>query len=179
MRIMPAVLYANAKGYSIEEQIELIDNTSALTHAHPISKASCNIYNFIAQEVIENPEEDFKTVITNGINKSREYYENENYKCFDKLYNDLFTLAEADIFSKGYVVDSLEVALYFCYHTTSYKEAVLKAVNTGGDTDTNAMITGGLAALYYGYDSIPSEWLEKLVKYDYIKELCDNFIESL
>jgi ADP-ribosylglycohydrolase len=69
--------------------------------------------------------------------------------------------------------------LYCCYHTDNYKEAVLKAVNYGGDTDTNAIITGGLAALYYGYDDIPETWLEQIVKLNYIKDLCKEFYNSL
>ena len=86
---------------------------------------------------------------------------------------------ESKLSSKGYVVFSLELALHTCYHTNSYKEAVLKAVNYGGDTDTNALIAGGLAALYYGYDSIPEIWLEQIVKLDYIKELCEEFYNSV
>ncbi len=179
MRIMPIVLYANAKDMPIGQQIELIGDVSALTHAHKFSKASCNIYNFIAQEILDNPDKDFKTVIVDGIDKSRKHYENEEYPCFDRLYGNLFSLDEDNLSSKGYVVYSLETALYCCYHTGSYEHAVLKAVNFGGDTDTNAIIAGALAALYYGFNSIPREWLDKIVGLDYIKELCDDFYKSL
>ena len=179
MRILPVSLYSYAKKLSVNEQMELIDNTSSLTHAHKISKASCNIYNFIVQEVLENPREDFKELIKKGLDKSRKYYDNSEYSCFNRIYDNLFMLTDDDIESKGYVVYSLEVALYSCYHTDSYKEAVLKSVNYGRDTDTNAIITGGLAALYYGYDSIPPEWIKQIVRLDYIKDLCDKFSESL
>ena len=179
MRIMPAVLYANAKEYPVDKQIELIDNISSLTHAHKISKASCNIYNFISQEVINNPDKSFQESIENGIDKSRKYYDNDEYQCFNRIYNSLFSLSADDLSSKGYVVYSLEVALYCCYHTNSYKQAVLDAVNLGRDTDTNAMIAGGLAGLYYGYDTIPSDWLSQIARIDYIKELCDKFYDSL
>jgi len=179
MRIMPAVIYANAKGYSIDKQVEFIDDISALTHAHPISKASCNIYNFISQEVINNPEKSFQRLIEDGIDKSRKYYDNEDYSCFNRIYDSLFSLSIDDLSSKGYVVYSLEVALYCCYHTNSYREAVLMAVNLGRDTDTNAMIAGALAGLYYGYSDIPSDWLNQIARIDYIKELCDKFYEIL
>ena len=110
--------------------------------------------------------------------KSRKYCENEEYPCFNKLYSSLFTQDESKIGSTGYVVDSLEVALYNCYHTTTYKEAVLKSINYGGDTDTNAIITGGLAGLYYGYGEIPGDWIE-IIKIDYIQDLCEKFYQSL
>ena len=179
MRIMPDILYANAVELIPEEKMEFINNVSSLTHAHPISQASCNIYAFIVDEILENPEDDFNELIIRGIDKSRKYYDNDEYSCFKNLYNDLFDMDDNDLSSKGYVVYSLEIALYTCYHTDSYKEAVLKAVNYGGDTDTNALIAGGLAALYYGYDSIPEIWLEQIVKLDYIKELCNEFYNSI
>lgn len=178
MRIMPAILYANAAELIPEEKIEFINNVSALTHAHPISQASCNIYRFIAEEILEHPEKDFKKLIVNGIDKSREYYDNNEYECFNRIYTDLFDMDDDNLSSKGYVVYSLEISLYSCYHTNSYKEAVLKAINYGRDTDTNGIISGGLAALYYGYDSIPEIWLEQIVKLDYIKDLCKEFFHS-
>ena len=54
------------------------------------------------------------------------------------------------------------------------KDAVLKAVNLGDDTDTVGAITGGLAGIIYGYDTIPSEWLEVLARKDDIIELADK-----
>ena len=63
----------------------------------------------------------------------------------------------------------------WCLLTTdSYKDCVLKAVNLGGDTDTIAAIAGGLAGALYGIESIPEEWLSKLIKREYIEELCDQ-----
>ncbi|RAP47540.1 MAG: hypothetical protein BZ135_01870 [Methanosphaera sp. rholeuAM6] len=179
MRIMPVSLYAYAKGLQVEEQMGLIDNVSSLTHAHSISKASCNIFNFVVQEVLNNPDEDFKALIENALDKSGKYYDNDEYDCFNRIYDSLFLLNDDEIGSGGYVVASLEVALYSCYHTDNYEEAVLRAVNYGGDTDTNAIIAGGLAAVYYGFDGIPDEWLDTLIRLDYIKGLCDEFYKSL
>ena len=51
------------------------------------------------------------------------------------------------------------------------KEAVLKAVNLGDDTDTVAAVTGGLAGLYYTYDEIPVSWRAKVQKKDWIDSL--------
>ena len=77
--------------------------------------------------------------------------------------------------SGGYVIDTIETVIYCLKTTESYKEAVLKAVNLGGDTDTNAAICGGLAGIYYGYDSIPIDWLESIYKLDEIHSLCEKF----
>lgn len=63
--------------------------------------------------------------------------------------------------------------------TNTYSEAVLKAVNLGEDTDTTGAITGGLAGLYYGYDSIPSEWIDVLVRKNDIADLVHRFTQRI
>ena len=59
-------------------------------------------------------------------------------------------------------MDSMRIAVACVAGTRSFKEAVVSAVNLGGDADTNAAITGGLAGAWYGYDAIPPEWIECL-----------------
>ena len=63
----------------------------------------------------------------------------------------------------GYVVDSLEAALWCFYSTETYRDAILAAVNLGDDADTTAAVCGQIAGAYYGEDSIPRPWLERLV----------------
>ena len=58
--------------------------------------------------------------------------------------------------------------------TDNYKDCVLKAVNLGDDTDTVAAIAGGLAGALYGYEAIPKEWRDTLIKRDFIEELCER-----
>jgi ADP-ribosyl-[dinitrogen reductase] hydrolase len=70
--------------------------------------------------------------------------------------------AEHEIRGSGYVVESLEAALWCFLHTDNYRDAILKAANLGDDADTTAAITGQLAGAYYGVEGIPSDWLEKL-----------------
>ena len=89
-------------------------------------------------------------------------------------YEEFKAIELKDIRSTGYVIDTLEASLWCIFNTTSYKDAVLKAVNLGDDTDTVGAITGGLAGIIYGYDTIPSEWLEVLAKKDDIIELADK-----
>ncbi len=67
-----------------------------------------------------------------------------------------------DIIGSGYVVESLEAALWCFYHTGNFADAVLTAVNLGDDADTTAAICGQIAGAYYGVDAIPAHWLEKL-----------------
>ena len=76
------------------------------------------------------------------------------------------------------MVDTLEAALWCLLTTDNYRDCVLKAVNLAGDTDTIAAVAGGLAGAIYGYDSIPEEWRNTLIKREYIEEMCERACQS-
>ena len=71
--------------------------------------------------------------------------------------------------SSGYVVDTLGASLWCALNSWSYEEAVLAAVNLGGDSDTTACVTGALAGIEYGFRNIPDEWIETLRGKDVIE----------
>jgi ADP-ribosyl-[dinitrogen reductase] hydrolase len=64
--------------------------------------------------------------------------------------------------STGYVVDTLEVALWAVARTDTFEDALVLAVNLGGDADTVGAVTGQLAGALHGADAIPHRWLEPL-----------------
>lgn len=70
--------------------------------------------------------------------------------------------AREDIRSSGYVVHSLEAAVWSVARTSSFADAVLLAANLGDDADTVAAITGQLAGARYGYAAIPGHWRDRL-----------------
>ena len=69
------------------------------------------------------------------------------------------------------MLSTLEASVWCFLNTDNYKDAVLKAINLGGDTDTIAALTGGLAGVYYGYDAIPQIWILQIVNPDLIYNL--------
>lgn len=74
----------------------------------------------------------------------------------------------------GYVVESLEAALW-CFDTTdSFKAAILLAANLGDDADTTAAICGQIAGAFYGESGIPPHWLEHLAKAASIRQFADR-----
>lgn len=79
-----------------------------------------------------------------------------------------------EIRGTGYVVESLEAALWCFWTTETYAQAVLAAANLGDDADTTAAICGQVAGAYYGESGIPMEWLSKLAMRDQIAELADR-----
>jgi ADP-ribosyl-[dinitrogen reductase] hydrolase len=84
---------------------------------------------------------------------------------------------ESEIKGTGYVVESLEAALWCFLHSDTFEEAVLKAVNLGDDADTTAAICGQLAGAYYGESGIPAEWRTTVVMGEEIARLAEMFIE--
>lgn len=82
--------------------------------------------------------------------------------------------SDVDINPSGYVVHSLETALWGFYHTSSYKDAILTTVNFGGDADTTGAICGQLAGAYYSKSGIPTSWLEKLTMKSEIEEMANK-----
>ena len=73
----------------------------------------------------------------------------------------------------GYVVQSLEAALWCFAGTDSYREAILLAANLGDDADTTAAIVGQIAGAFYGVEGIPPEWLAKLALREQIEEMAE------
>jgi ADP-ribosylglycohydrolase len=76
-----------------------------------------------------------------------------------------------EIRGTGYVVDSLEAALWAFSESDSFREGCLKAANLGDDADTTAAIFGQLAGAYYGKSGIPDPWLQRLCQADRIEQL--------
>jgi ADP-ribosylglycohydrolase len=80
--------------------------------------------------------------------------------------------------STGFVIDALEAALWSFYHTGTYAEGLLKAVNLGGDADTVGAIYGQLAGAYYGFEAIPSKWVQGLASNEKIDAVCNELIKK-
>jgi len=82
------------------------------------------------------------------------------------------------IVGNGYVVNSLEAALWSFASTGSFRDAILAAVNLGDDADTTAAICGQIAGAYYGVSAIPSQWLASLTMRGDIEELADRLMPA-
>lgn len=172
MRILPFVLFAEYSGYD-GDKLDLIHKASAMTHAHERSKIGCGIYAIIMQKLLETPSID--SVYTGLAEAEKTYNGNAEFYHYKRIFEPNFRKTDREeISGSGYIVDTLEAALWCLFTTDSYKECVLKAVNLGRDTDTVAAVAGGMAGALYGYDAIPKEWLNKLMKREGIEKMCER-----
>ena len=187
MRILPILFYLQSMyGINFTDvggAYEIIHNISALTHGHKRSQIACGIYISVASRLIGGM--DMKIVVSSGIYQAMKFYKGrEDYidelKHFKQLEREDFAeLPEGEIKSNGYVVDTLEAAIWCLLNTENYKDCVLKAVNLGNDTDTVAAVVGGLAGLRYGYESIPQDWVNEIARKEYVEDLCNKLYLSL
>jgi ADP-ribosylglycohydrolase len=176
MRILPLGFYLLDK--SINERFEITKQVSSITHGHIRSVIACFYYLEFARQLCEEKDkfEIYKELQRSIIDfmDSLSITQKE-IVLFDRLLKgDIFELKEDHILSSGYVLHTLEASIWCLLTTNNYKDAVLKAVNLGDDTDTTAAVTGGLAGLLYGFDTIPAKWIKQLSRKDDIEDLAER-----
>lgn len=173
MRIVPLVFYI--KDMPIEERYGITKQVSSITHGHVRSVIACFYYLEFARLLLDGRDKfeiysELKQTVTAHL-QSLEIVIDE-LSLFDRLLKgNIHDLHEHEISSSGYVLHTLEASVWCLLTTDNYKDAVLKAVNLGEDTDTTGAVTGGLAGILYGSGSIPAEWLGVLAKREDIEKL--------
>jgi ADP-ribosyl-[dinitrogen reductase] hydrolase len=180
MRILP-MAYCH-KMLNFSELIARVHDVSAITHAHTRSLMACGIYISIAVALLEGA--DPQTAYLQSLSKLETIYSSREYLLekphFARIYSgEISKLPVTEINSGGYVIDTLEAALWCLLNSSSYSQAVLTAVNLGGDTDTTAAVTGGLAGIYYGVENIPQEWMNQIARKQDIINLATRFASAV
>jgi ADP-ribosylglycohydrolase len=180
MRISPLLFYLLDK--PIYERYEITKQVSSITHGHIRSVIACFYYLEFARQLFERKDkfEIYKNLQTEVTDHLTSLSINQTeVALFDRLLKqDIHKLTDENILSSGYVLHTLEASIWCLLTTDNYKNAVLKAVNLGEDTDTTGAVTGGLAGLLYGIDNIPTNWLKQIAKYDDIENLAERLGEK-
>lgn len=174
MRILPVALYSYYRKLDVNEIIKLTNELSSLTHKHDISKLGCYIYVRYIMFLLDgkNKNEAYELIKTLDYSTYDEYAISKYERI---LKNDIASYTIDNILSTGYVVDTLECALWILLNANSYKETIIATTNIGNDTDTIGAIAGSMAGIIYGYDSIPTSWIDKLMRKDYLIGLASDF----
>ncbi len=181
MRILPLLLYIRDK--PIAERYQITRQVSSMTHGHVRSSIACFYYLEFALELLKGRG---KLEIYELLQiRVAEYLQSiaisvDERHLFNRLLIDRIDLIPIEqIHSSGYVLHTLEAGIWCLLTTDNYKDAVLKAVNLGRDTDTTAAVTGGLAGLLYGHESIPDNWLGALARKNDIEDLAERLFNNL
>ncbi|MGM0603428.1 MAG: ADP-ribosylglycohydrolase family protein [Bacillota bacterium] len=182
MRILPLAFYILDMDFA--DRFKAVEEVSSLTHGHPRAVLACYIYTDFSIRLIKGKNikdayleccshvEDF---LAAGRSVRYGKYK-EELKYYRRIIKeDTAELNEGQINSTAYVVDTLEAFFWILLNSSSYREAVLMAVNLGLDTDTTAAVTGGPAAIYYGFEDIPKRWINQLPRKKEIFAMIDKF----
>lgn len=164
---VPYVLYKNYGVNALEkkENQEFVYNMSAITHASRQSKGYCLIYTALMLAVLEGcKKEELMKRAKELLEKSGAEYE-KDARILDE---DFGKLPEEEIKSTGYIVHSLEAAVWSFLNTDNFSDCVALTISLGKDTDTIAAIAGSFAAVYYG--EINEEWKNTLRSPELLEE---------
>jgi ADP-ribosyl-[dinitrogen reductase] hydrolase len=177
MRIMPLLFFIKNK--SEKERFDITSKVSSITHGHIRSVLACFYYLEFARLICEgqnklNAYSNANLILKNKFDELQ-LIERERKEFNRILSGELQLIKRQDIRSSGYVMHALEASIWCILTSKTYKEAVLKAVNLGDDTDTTAAITGGLAGLVFGENDIPKAWIGKIARINDI----ENVIQKL
>ncbi len=142
---------------------------SRITHAHPDCEAACVFLNVLLTHLLTGSDrlaavEAARTACEDGSDDLLERIEHAQE-------------AENTTSPTGWVLDTLEVALWAFLHTASLDSALLMAINRGEDADTVGAVTGALAGAYYGFSGIPDRWLESLKDRPQLIDYADQLLE--
>ena len=142
---------------------------SRTTHGASQAVGACGFFVHLLAEAITGVPKD-------GVLKNREWVNDPAIA--DIASGKWKTKSRDQIESTGYVVHTLEASLWCIYNSKSFKEALITAVNLGGDADTTGAVTGQLAGALWGISGIPDNWLEKLAWRNKIEHLGNSLYEA-
>ncbi len=174
MRLAPVPMFYAA---SPRESIERSGESSRTTHAEAHTIDACRYMGGLI------------TGALNGASKEEllaaRYSPVDGYWVSQPLQDKIDEIARGsykvkrppEIKGTGYVVRSLEAALWAFYYSNTFREGCLMAANLGDDADTTAAIFGQLAGAYYGESGIPESWRSKLALYDQIRSYASRLFE--
>jgi ADP-ribosylglycohydrolase len=162
MRLAPVVLYFARQP---EQAIHFAGESSRTTHGAAEAIDACRYFAMLMLDAL------------NG--KSKEEVLREQHTPFAPKIAAIAAGSfkrrqPPEIRGTGYVVDSLEAALWAFYHARDFREGALLAVNLGDDADTTGAVYGQLAGAFYGEDNVPAAWRDTIAQREFIGELAEK-----
>ena len=163
MRLAPLPL---AFRQNDEQRWQHAVNSSATTHGARACSDACGLYSELIVRALRVASRD--TILETAAIPTELFTDDSNSDILDIAKGSYTRKMPPEIKGTGYVVDALEAALWAFYHSDSFAQGALMAVNLGDDADTTGAIFGQLAGAFYGESGIPAAWREQLAHHDLI-----------
>lgn len=162
MRLAPIPIFYQ---YQPPQAMHFGGESSRTTHASPLCIDACRYLSLLLVNLLQ------------GVDKSAVLsldYQPQTDELALIMAGDFAHKSYESLTGSGYVIESLESALWCFLNTDSLEACVLAAANLGNDADTTAAIAGQLAGAYYGHQGIRQDWLLALHQHDEIAALADS-----
>ncbi|MBC1604169.1 ADP-ribosylglycohydrolase family protein [Paenilisteria rocourtiae] len=177
MRISPLVFLLYTEPDFIK-RVGVIKAYTEITHAHPraiVGSIICIelLLGLYHDHSLQKSLQDIYQAFQENYRENHPYIREIVH--FERIFSDdFFNIERSEILSGGYVVHTLEAAIWSFGNSSTFRDAIIKSVNLGADTDTVASITGSLAGMYFKMDEIPEGWLNQIA----VKEEVDIIINA-
>lgn len=158
MRLAPiSIFYSPLKNVPLDTVLEKAKQSSETTHSNQVAIEACQIMAWLLYQIFDG--EESKAALYNGLAKA---FHSLSSEMSEVVQGSFLKKSRDEIFAFGYVVKSLEAALWCFAHSDNFEQGALLAANLGDDADTTAAIYGQLAGAFYGAEQLPQIWLDKL-----------------
>lgn len=178
MRLAPVpIRYAGLFPDRLEELIERLVESSLPTHASPQCLSACAYMGLVLCGLIHGQSrDDVLSPNWKPLLDLKKIY--PLHTAVDEVASGSFRNKQPpEILGSGYVVKSLEAALWAFYDTQDFRQSILRAANLGDDADTTGAVCGQFAGAYWGESGIPVEWREGLAKHEMIEQVICRLLE--
>lgn len=167
MRLCPVAIFYRD---SPDDAIFYAGQSSKTTHGCEEAVESCQLFCAMLQKAFYGA--------TKQEILSQQLYQPNSPSVAALANRSFLTKSYEELTGSGYVIESLESALWCFYHADSFEQAILLAANLGNDADTTAAICGQIAGAYYGVCAIPEHWKGKISQSDEIIELAKKLTRA-
>lgn len=169
MRLAPVPLFS---GRDIKRAIHLAAESSRTTHGSPECVDACRLMAAIIVGALDGKSK--HEILSDRFWLALKSEQPLCLKIAVIAAGDYKLLEPPKIQGTGYVVRSLEAALWAFHKSDNFRDGALLAVNLGDDADTTGAVYGQIAGAYYGEEGIPKEWREMLAMRDLIERRADE-----
>ncbi len=173
MRILPLALVERT--VTDERLVEMAHLASRVTHGQPRCQVACALYSLVTRRLLAGDRER-AAVLGDARSGLRKIYVDAGLSAHLRALDELEAWTGRS--GRGFVLDSFWSAWDAFAGAESYRDAVIRAVRYGQDTDTTAAIAGGLAGAYLGIDDIPADWRAGLREPSIILPLVDGLVAT-
>lgn len=191
MRVLPVALFFSS---DLPTAANIAAESSRVSHPHMRCVLSCALYTILVAHSLQDPNvtketlvgrlSDFLSAVKKATDRStsKSKVKSTGISSFLERFDPYTSVASfhdkhiTQIRSSGYVLDSLEAALWALFTTSSFRGGAIKVVDLGDDADTVGAIYGGLAGAVYGDGELPKEWLQDMQSLDLVENAVGDII---